>query len=401
MPKLLRQLILVLLGLGVLTFVVLALWPKPVEVDLAIVDTGPLIVTVDEDGMTRIREKYLVSAPLAGRLSRVTLKQGDAVTAAETILAAIDPPDPSLLDPRAQAESRARIEAAEANLDRAAAEVARSAALLELAQTELNRTRDASTRGAATNKELDDANAMAIMRSQEVRSAEFSREVARFELELARAAMLHSSGQGESSEGRFEIRAPISGRVLRVLQESTAVVQAGTPLIEVGDPTDLEVVVDVLSRDAVTIRSGARVVLEHWGGDQPLHGRVRIVEPAAFTKISALGVEEQRVNIVIDLTDPLELRAGLGDSYRVEAGIVVWEEQDVLKVPTGALFRHAQSWAVFALEDGAAVMRDVTIGRRSSTEAQVLSGLQRSDRVVLFPSDRVRQGARIQARAGR
>lgn len=401
MKRALRKLVLVLIALAVVGGLGYALWPRPVAVDAAVVDVGPLRVTVDEDGQTRIKEKYVVSAPLAGRLARVTLKEGDEVIAGQTVLAAIEPTDPSLLDPRAQAEAQARIRAAEANLERAQSELARVNAAYELAQSELARVRGAMARQAASQREQDEAVAASIMRAQEVRSAQFALEIAHFELEQARAALIHATEQNDAGQWRFEIRAPISGRVLRVFQESAAVVQAGAPLIEVGDPDDLEVVVDVLSRDAVAIRPGAAVILEHWGGEQPLNGRVRLIEPAAYTKVSALGVEEQRVDVVIDFTDPLESREGLGDAYRVEARIVVWQAPNppgVLKAPTGALFRHAESWAVFAIEAGRAQRRDVQVGRRSGAEAEIVSGLRAGEAVVLYPSDRVQDGTAVAVR---
>lgn len=373
-----------------------ALWPAPVAVELAYVGRGSIRVTVDEDGRTRIRERYVVSAPLAGRLVRVRLKEGDEVVANETVVAAIDPADPGLLDPRARAEATARVNAADAGVLHAEAALTRAAAALELAQSELRSLREAGEGGAATALELERLAAAASMRRQDVRAAEFAREIARFELELARAALLRSGPDSES--WRFEIRAPASGRVLRVFQESAAVINPGAPLVEIGDPSDLELVVDVLSNDGVAIRAGAPVLLEHWGGGETLHGRVRLVEPAAFTKFSALGVEEQRVNVIIDFLDPPERRAGLGDGFRVEARIVVWEGDDVLRVPTGALFRHSQSWSVFVVDSGRVRVRDVQLGRRNPDLAQVLSGLNEGEAVVVYPSDRVREGARVRVR---
>lgn len=397
MARTLRTLLLVLVAAGILGAIVYALWPRPVSVEWAIAERGPMRVTVDEDGITRIRERYLVSAPLAGRLARITLDEGDAVVAGETVVAAINPADPALLDPRARAEAEARVRAAEAALDRAGAAAVRASSALELAQTEARRLEEAQARGAATGLELERARSLETIRLEEAREAQFARQIAKFELELARAALLRGSEEDGAGQ-RFEITAPVDGRVLRVLQESAAVVAPGAPLVEIGDPTDLELVVDVLSSDAVEIRPGAPAILEQWGGEAPLEGRVRLVEPAAFTKISALGVEEQRVNVIIDFVDPPEERQGLGDGYRVEARIVVWEHPAALTVPTGALFRHAESWALFAIADGRASMRDVEVGERNGVNAQILEGLEEGDPVVVYPSDRVRDGVRVTPR---
>ncbi|MCB9845312.1 MAG: HlyD family efflux transporter periplasmic adaptor subunit [Phycisphaeraceae bacterium] len=400
MARTIRRILLLALALAGALAITWALWPRPAEVELATITRGQLRVTVDEDGRTRIKERYVVSAPLAGRLARVTLREGDRVTAGQTVLASIQPQDPSLLDPRALAEAQARVRAAQAGLDRAGAAVVAADAALELAQSDLARLREAQRDGAAVDAELDRASATEVIRTQERQSAAFARDIARFELEQAQAALLHASPDAPApadppGAARFEILAPVSGRVLRVIQESAAVVQAGTPLIEVGDPSDLEVIVDVLSSDAVAIRPGAHVGIERWGGDAPLEGQVRLVEPAAFTKVSALGVEEQRVNVVIDLTDPPGDRAGLGDGFRIEARIVVWDEPDVLLAPTSALFRHATSWAVFVVEGGRADVRDVTIGRRNDEFAALMQGPHEGERVVVYPGDDVREGVRV------
>jgi HlyD family secretion protein len=395
LPRWLRTLLLLLLAGAIGAALLYALWPKPVPVEWARASRGPMRVTVDEDGNTRIRERYLVSAPLAGRLARITLEEGDAVAAGETVVAAIDPTDPTLLDPRARAEAEARVRAAEAALEQAGAAVIRANAALELAQTESERLREASAQSAVAPLELDRAEATESIRLEEAREAEFAREMARFELELARAAMVRGEDGESEADWRFEIRAPVDGSVLRVLQESAAVVVPGTPLIEIGDPTDLELVVDVLSCDAVALRPGAAASLEQWGGGAPLAGRVRLVEPAAFTKISALGVEEQRVNVIIDFVDPPAAREGLGDGYRIEARITVWDQSDVLTIPTGALFRQPDSWAVYAVVEGRAQLRPVEIGHRNGAQAEVLAGLQPDGAVVVYPSDRVRHGVRV------
>lgn len=398
MGRIIRRTALFLLLAAIVAAIGYALWPKPVRVQAATIGRGPMRVTVDEDGRTRIKERFVVSAPLAGRLARITLKEGDAVKADTTVVAAIDPTDPSLLDPRARAEAEARVKSAESALERAGAETVRANAALELAQTEVDRLREALAKGAATPIEFERVQSTAAIRMEEARAAGFARDVTSFDLELAKAALVRADpqGDGESAQWRFEIRAPVDGRVLRVMQESAAVVAAGAPLIEIGNPSDIELVVDVLSSDAVAIRPGAPASLEQWGGDAPLTGRVRLVEPAAFTKISALGVEEQRVNVIIDFVDPPAARAGLGDGYRVEARITVWDEPDVLKAPTGALFRVADSWAVFVAREGGRVERhSIRIGRRNGEEAQILEGLAEGDTVIVYPSDRVHDGVRI------
>jgi HlyD family secretion protein len=401
LARLLRRLALIVFVVAVAGAVAWALWPRPVEVELARASVGTLTVTVDEDGVTRVKERYVVSSPLTGRLGRITLDPGDAIEAGQTLLAVIEPMDPALLDPRALALAEARVNAAQAALDQAEPNLARADAALEFAQSETGRVRESMERGGgSTARDLDEALLQERLRTEERRAAGFARDIAQFELEQAKAALLRTQpSQTQPPDNRFEIRAPISGVVLRVLQESAMVVAPGTPLIEVGNPRDLEIVVDVLSSDGVRIRPGAPVLIEQWGGDQPLSGRVRLVEPGAFLKISALGVEEQRVNAIVDFTDSPEAREGLGDGYRIEARITVWEGESILKIPTGALFRHAASWAVFQLVDGRARVRNVEVGRRNDAEAQVLRGLTVGDAVVVYPSDRVREGVRVRPRA--
>lgn len=418
MSRLLRRILLVTLALAVVAAIAWALLPGPVPVEMAAAARGPLRVTVDEDGRTRIKQRFIISAPLAGRLQRVTLKEGHPVKAGETLLAVIEAPDPSLLDPRAKAEAEARVAAAEAALERAEAALGRAEASLKMSSDELARIRAAHSDDAVTRREVERAESLVSIDTQDRRAAGHARDVARYELALARAALTHRSGRmdaappggqgappaeeraspgaaADAGDWRFELISPIDGRVLRLLKESSTVVTAGTPILEIGDAEDLELVVDVLSSDGVAVRPGAAASLEHWGGERPLNGRVRLVEPSAFTKISALGVEEQRVNVIIDFTDPPAERVGLGDGFRIDARITVWEESSVLKVPAGALFRHATSWAVYRVVDGRATVQDVEVGRRSGTEAQILRGLQEGDQVIVYPSDRVRGGVRV------
>jgi HlyD family secretion protein len=341
----------------------------------------------------------VVSAPLEGQLLRVTLRPGDPVVPGQTRLAVIEPREPPLLDVTAEAQAQAKVKAAEAVRDRAVPLLKAAEAEAEYAHKDLARVTQLQQHGSVTGQELDAAVQRERVAGQQLRAAQFAVQVAEFELEMARAVLLRSRPRspGETLP-RLEIISKVEGQVLRVFQESETVVQPGARLLEIGNPIDLEAEIDVLSVDAVKVRPGARVVLEHWGGGEPLAGQVRVVEPSAFTKVSALGVEEQRVNVIVDFVDPPERRPGLGDAYRVEARIVVWESSDVLTVPAGALFRRGSDWAVFAVGGGRAEERVVRISHRTDTAAEVLDGLAEGEQVVLYPGDRVRSGVRVAGR---
>jgi HlyD family secretion protein len=396
-----------LLGLSavalVATLIYLAMRPQPQLVDTAEVVRGALRVTVDEDGVTRIKERYIVSTPLAGRLERIHLEAGDEVSAHSTILARMQPTDPELLDPRAVAQAEARVKAAERRLEVTKAELTKAEAAQEFAQLELKRAEKLVNDNAISSTAFEEKQLANRLRTEEVRSAQFGVEIAEYELKLERSALLltRPSGTDESPgdrEMQLEVRAPINGRVLRVHQESSAVLSAGASLMEIGDPSDLEVVVDVLSSDAVRVSPGAEVVLENWGGAAPLRGQVRTIEPSGFTKLSALGVEEQRVNVIVELLDSADQRRNLGDGYRVDARIVVWEEDDVLKIPASALFRIEEDWHVFAVRGATAKQVSVEIGQNNGIEAQVVSGLRRNEEVVVHPSDQLSDGTMIEKR---
>ena len=400
--KTVRRVLIALVAVAIAAAIYLAMQPQPAKVDVEQVTRGELRVTVDEDGRTRIRERYVVSAPLAGRVSRIDIDPGDEVTQGKTRLATIEPSDPQLLNPRELAGAEAREKAAEAALKRADPQVETARAELNFAESDLGRKRKLrqKTRGAVTEVALDEAERRYRAASEAFRSATFSADIARFELEQARAALMpaREAENGKTADWQFGIDAPISGRVLRVFQESTAVVTPGTPLLEVGDPHDLELEIDVLSSDAVKIQPGDEVIIEHWGGDKPLKGTVRIVEPSAFLKISALGVEEQRVNAIIDLLSPVEERETLGDGFRVEVRIVVWEGDDVLKVPASALFREDEDWLVFLKKGDSAAKQVVQLGHRNAMFAEVVNGLSEGDTVIVHPSDEITDGADVETR---
>lgn len=385
-----------LIVVGALAF---AFSPRPVAVEVARAVRGPLRVTVDEDGRTRIKERYVVSAPLGGQLRRIELQAGDCVVAGETLVAILEPVAPELIDVRSREQLEARVRAAEIQVQSAGARLERVRAAHELAQVELARATALTEQGAIARQEFDRTRENARVVTEDLKSADYARQIAGFELEQARAAVSRTSTNPRAAAPwDLRILSPISGRVLRVFHEDAAVVPATTRLVELGDPADLEVEVDVLSSDAVQVRVGARAFFEHWGGDVPLEGRVRVVEPAGFLKISALGVEEQRVNVIIDFVTPAERRRALGDAYRVEARIVVWEADEVLKVPVGALFRSGGEWAVFAVVAGRARLTRVRVGHGNGRETEIVSGLAAGDAVVIHASDKVADGVRIKRR---
>ncbi|MBE2213380.1 MAG: HlyD family efflux transporter periplasmic adaptor subunit [Opitutaceae bacterium] len=378
------------LGLALIVALGLGLRPSPARVEVARVTTGPLQATVSEEGKTRIRQRYVISSPVNGQLRRVPFKPGAEITAG-AILAVIEPMAASPLDARSRALAEARRDAAAAALDKARA-------AYQLAVTERTRVENMQREGTVSPQDLDTARLRETNAARDVVNAEGTLRSAEAELHVAASTASESpSSDGPAApQAPLALTAPVAGRVLRVFQESERPVAAGTPILEVGDPTDLEVVVELLSRDGAALAPGAKVLFEQWGGDKPLEGRVRLVEPAAFTKISALGVEEQRVYVVADITTPLAERASLGDNFRVEARVVVWETERTLKVPTSGLFRQGSSWAALVLRDGRAELVPVEAGRSSGTEMQVLSGLAEGDEVILYPGDRIKPGQRVQ-----
>ena len=393
-----------LIGAGIVLLVVLlvlALRAPPVAVDIGQVTRGPLTVTIDEEGETRVREAYVISAPVGGRLLRVTADAGDFAQAGETILARIEPSAPAFLDRRSATEAKAQISAAKAALTLAQADVRRAAADRELARTELERIEQLFQSRTVSQAALDRARANFERAQAAMQTTQASVDVARYQLESAEAMLITPDNETQYGTGAtccLNVRAPVSGRVLQVLQESETVVTPGTPLVSLGDPNDLEVVVDLLSMDAVKIREGATVDIIGWGGDGALLGTVRRIEPFGFTKVSALGVEEQRVNVIIDFTGPAATWQALGHGYRVEARIIVWQGEDVLQVPASALFRMRGDWAVFAVDDGVTRMRRIALGQRNDHQAQVLSGLEAGQYVVLHPGNAVEDGVRVTAR---
>jgi HlyD family secretion protein len=343
---------------------------------------------------------FVVSASLTGHMRRIELEAGDRVIAGETIVARIEPSDPSFLDRRSEAELRAGIRASEAARVHAAAELRRAQAERDFAVTELKRYEGLAASRTISQNDLESARRRARTAEAAVDEAVAGLRVRESELDQAQARLL-APGKGVDPHADCDciiVKSPVSGNVLQVLAESEGIVASGTPLVEIGDPGKLEVVTDLLSTEAVKVRTGQRALIEGWGGDDALEGVVRRVEPYGFTKVSALGVEEQRVKVIIDITEPAERWRHLGHGYRVEPRIVLWESNDVLKVPLSSLFRQGGAWAVFVIRDGRARLQAVTIGNMNGIDAEVLAGVAAGDAVVVHPSDRVSDGARIEPR---
>lgn len=383
----------------VVGLVSLAFMPKAIEVDLGTVGQGAMTVTIDDDGETRVRDRYTISTPLTGQLQRISLNPGDIINKGD-VLAIINPVAPGLLDPRARRQAVAQVNAAKAGIDSATTQW--EARKMEAAQLEKSYLRNQSLHNNgsvsdATYEQIESAYLAAKHAREAARSAV---AIAEFELKLAEAALLHfDETNNNDDDATFIIHSPVDGQVLRVHEKSSRSLQPGIPLLEIGNPRELEIRIDVLSQDAVSILPGQQIIIRHWGGTPALHGRVRLVEPSAFTKVSALGVDEQRVNVIADFEKPDTIPDSIGDGYRVEAGIIIWESKDALKLPAGALFRHGKNWAVYKIEGRRARLTTVEIGRNNGDSAEVLTGLDAGDQVILHPSDRIEDGTLIKPRS--
>jgi HlyD family secretion protein len=375
-----------------------AFMPRPVPVEVAPVARGRLAVTVEEEGKTRVVDRFTVSSPVAGIASRVTLDVGDRVSKGQALLE-IDPAPPPFLDLRRKESTEAKVRAAEAALESAKEQAHVAAAREEYARATLERTAKLHASGFASKDAMEAAESEARQGLAALRSSEFAVNVARSELEAARAELLSATAKANPKAAeRAVVRSPVEGSVLAVLHKSEGAVREGEPLIAIGNPRSLEVEVDVLSTDAVRIKPGSRVLFTRWGGEGALEGKVRTVEPAGFTKVSALGVEEQRVLVIADMVSPRETWTKLGDGYRLEASFIIWEGEGILQAPSAALFRHGDGWAAFIADGGRARLRPVTLGQRSGQSAQILGGLTEGASVVVHPSDQVRDGVRIRVR---
>ena len=398
-----------LLGAAVAAALVAALYvtlrPKPVSVDLGAATRGPMRVAVEEEGKTRVRDVYTISAPVAGRLLRIVLDPGDEVIKDQTVIAVMQPAAPPFLDHRARHEAEAQIAAATAAVELAEAEVRQAQSELSFAESELRRSETLARTQVVAERTLERARIELEVRKAALVRVRANVEVRKRELETARSRLIGpeivASHPDAAESCCISVRSPVSGQLLRRIQVSETVLAAGMPLVEIGDIRDVEIVVELLSSDAVKVAAGATATIEGWGGGKALSARVRRIEPSGFTKVSALGIEEQRVRTILDFQEPVEVRRRLGHDYRVFVSITTWASDDALRVPLSALFRSGEKWAVFRVEGGRARLAPVAIGQRNAFHAEVQSGLAAGDAVVLHPSDRLADGVTIVERTGR
>lgn len=384
-----------LLIVGSLAYV--AFRTDPVPVDLHVIERGPMQVTINADGKTRIREVFEVAAPIIGTVLRAPVRVGDPVVAGETVVAVVEPASSNLLDTRTRIQAEAAVREAEAALHQSRSQVRVAGEELTLAQREYDRARVLVERGVSSVTRLENAEqTLGVKRAAEA-AAISGLEMSKSALDRARAALIQPVNAAEDRNASccMQLTAPVTGRVLEVDVISERPVLAGTRLLSIGQPHDLEIVADLLSSDAVRLDPGDRAIVDRWGGETPLEARITKIEPSAYTKVSALGIEEQRVDVVFEFVTPADERDELGDGFSVFLRIVEWEQDDVVMVPVSAIFRTGDDWAVFVEKDGAAERRTVEIGKRNSSVAQLLNGLQEGDRVVTHPSDTIADGVEI------
>ena len=378
----------------------IAFQPKPVSVDIVAVQKGPMQVTIDAEGQTRVKNVYVVSSPVSGRKLRIPAKIGDPVLAGKTILAAIEPSDPAFLDVRSHAEAEAAVKAAQAGRSLAKAELARIEAELEFARADLARADALVKRGTISKRALERNQLTVKTTEAAVSTARAGLRVREFELQSARARLIDpGSTASRSANCCVQVKAPVDGQVLHIIHKSESVVAAGAPLLEIGDPRNLEIVVDLLSSDAVQVTVGDTVLIEGWGGGNALNGKVRQIEPTGFPKVSALGIEEQRVNVLIDFDDAPESWQRLGHGFRVESRIVIWHQADVIKVPMSSLFREGDDWAVYYISGNIVNLRRIKVDHINGRWAEVTEGLNADDKLVAHPSDLIKTGVEVTARS--
>ncbi|HSE26148.1 MAG TPA: HlyD family efflux transporter periplasmic adaptor subunit [Pyrinomonadaceae bacterium] len=396
MKRTLNTIVLILVAGVVVALIIMWLRPAPTKVEVAQAFRGPMNVTVGGEGKTRVRDRYVVAAPVAGHLRRITLRRGDAVEPGQ-VIAQIDSMPLTPLDPRQNAEAIARVNAAQDTKREVDRMIERSKAIYDQARRDCERCETLVRSGDIPRQELEKAQTAVATSFREYEAARDRAESAAHEVEVASAALLEANQSPNPARAAIKVEAPTRGKVLRVVEESERVIAAGAPLVELSNPSKLEIVIELLSTDVVKVIPGALVFIEEWGGQEALEARVRLIEPSAFTKVSALGIEEQRVNVVADLTTP---STALGDGYRVEGRIVVWQSDNVLQVPVSSLFRRGKTWNLFVVENGVARLHEVEVGQRTPFEAEIKSELEEGAAVIVHPSNQISDGKRVELQDG-
>ncbi|MDB4409818.1 HlyD family efflux transporter periplasmic adaptor subunit [Gammaproteobacteria bacterium] len=388
--------VITLTALLIIALLVLGFWPQPVYVEIVTTKYAPLTIDIEEEGRTRVIDRYIISAPVDGVACRVELNVGDSVEQGEVLLG-ITPMASSVLDPRSRAQAEAKVSAAEAALQAAREQARAAASSAQLSSNELKRLLPLLEKKLISRDDYEKAETAVQTSTAAKRSADFSVDVAKHELQAAESVLNYTAGNSSDPSESVPVRSPVKGRILKVVHECEGPVLTGDPLLEVGEPSALEVEVDVLSADAVKIKPGMQVLFDRWGGEQPLEGKVRNIEPVGFTKVSALGVEEQRVLVISDFTSPAEQWQRLGDGYRIEARFILWHEDNVLQVPASSLFRYKDGWAVFVVAGKRALRREVKVGQRNGLHAQILTGLESGETVINHPGDDIENGIRVKS----
>ena len=398
--KLIIKIIFVSVALGLLVF---AFLPEPVKVDIIKVQKGNLLVTLEGEGKTRIHDIYVVSSPVDGRVTRIESEPGDIVIAGTTVIANMHPANPQFLDKRSETQARADVDGAKAALALASARVKQVNAQIEYDKADLNRTKELFTKNMVSKSGLERAELSLKTLTAELETAESNMQVMESRLEVAKVKLLQPDS-GELAQENDEmhcqicIHSPVDGRLLRVLHKSESIIPVGTPLVAIGNPSDLEVNIEMLSTNAVKVKVGDDALIKRWGGKEDIKARVRVIEPSGFTKISALGVEEQRVNVILSFIDPIDKWQSLGDAFRVEAAIIIDSATDVITIPLSALFRQNEIWSVFKVVDGKATLQSVSLGRRNDRVAEITAGLLVDDQVITHPGNGVDDGVTVVSR---
>ncbi|WP_339862994.1 efflux RND transporter periplasmic adaptor subunit [Paremcibacter congregatus] len=400
MIKKIKLVVKYLVGAALLGALIFAFIPEAEQVDMTLVSRGDVVIALEAEGRTRIHDIYVVSAPIEGRVMRIESEPGDQVKAGVTVIAHMTPADPRFLDKRSEIQAEADVQGAVAAKGLAQSKLDRALAELEYAKAEYRRTDELFKNGNVSIARLEQAELQLKMRRAEVETARADLKVMESRLRAARAQLVQPGTAAEQNGPGCQlcVHAPVDGKVLKLLHKSEGVIPMGTPLVEVGDPSALEVVIEMLSRDAVKVRPGDMALIQRWGGGEDIRAQVRLVEPSGFTKISALGVEEQRVNVILDFIDPIEKWQSLGHAFRVEGSIIVDKAENVLNVPVSALFRYNEQWSTFVVRDGRAVRQPVTVGRRNERSAEIVAGLEEGSQVIIHPGNNVVDGTRVTAR---